>query len=113
MPYAKTWAMVVLKHPGTKVVSAKRVGMVYRLRVEAIRHDEEGFTRADTISPIYPSVLSTLIAISDCTLYAAPLELRNEKHWLSSARGPQFVRSLWVSTGIENVVQACPLRAIS
>lgn len=54
MPCAKTWAMVVLKHPGTKVVSAKRVGMVYRLRVEAIRDDEQGFTRADTISPIYP-----------------------------------------------------------
>ena len=50
----ETWAMIVLKHPGTKVASAKRVGMVYRLRVEAIRHDQEGFTQADTISPIYP-----------------------------------------------------------
>jgi formylglycine-generating enzyme required for sulfatase activity len=50
----ETWAMIVLKHPGTQLTTPKRVGMVYRLRIEAIRHDQEGFTQADIISPIYP-----------------------------------------------------------
>lgn len=50
----ETWAMIVLKRPGTIFESPKRVGMVYRLQVEAISHTQDVFAQGDTISPIYP-----------------------------------------------------------
>ncbi len=93
-------------------------GQVWTWAVKIIDHFMSyggalGAQKGDRVLSFTTRRIQEMRAALFMTQYAAPLELRNEKHWLSSARGPQFVRSLWVSTGIENVVQACPMRAIS